>query len=259
MARKKKMSFKLNPEWLLKEPVDFEYNKYTLLDYLQKCEKGFDKLEIYPDFVELSLHLANLQSLVKENTLLLTKKKFESCDDEILLKELYPKKPRELSSEEEGELDKTIRYSGNKLFDAFNMAKSIWNMAYDAVTISIKKNKHSLNSGLGYIFYYDKDDGILYVWEYQIKKVKGDEINNKTYLSLIYKDEPKDITLSELVDEYSNWKEIIEHHDFPVFEMKTSHRFPMDATLVPIMKRKVMAYVFQVVNLEKIKNFDSDD
>jgi hypothetical protein len=139
------------------------------------------------------------------------------------------------------------------------MAKSIWNMTYDAVTISIKKNKHSLNSGLGYIFYYDKDDGILYVWEYQIKKVKGDEINNKTYLSLIYKDEPKDITLSELVDEYSNWKEIIEHHDFPVFEMKTSHRFPMDATLVPIMKRKVMAYVFQVVNLEKIKNFDSDD
>ena len=259
MGRKKKMSFKLNPEWLLKEPIDFEYNKYTLLDYLQKCEKGFDRLEIYPDFVELSLHLANLQSLVKENTLLLTNKKFESCDDEILLKELYPKKPRELSTEEEGELDKTIKYSGNKLFDAFNMAKSIWNMAYDAVTISIKKNKQSLVGGLGYIFYYDKEDGILYVWEYQIKKVKNDDVNNKTYLSLIYKDEPKDITLSELIDEYSNWKDIDNHHEFSVFEMKTSHRFPMDATLIPIMKRKVMAYVFQTVNLEKIKNFDSED
>ena len=237
MARKKKMSFKLNPEWLLKEPVDFEYNKYTLLDYLQKCEKGFDRLEIYPDFVELSLHLANLQSLVKENTLLLTKKKFESCDDEILLKELYP----------------------NKLFDAFNMAKSIWNMAYDAVTISIKKNKHSLNGGVGYIFYYDKEDSNLYVWEYQIKKVKGDDINNKTHLNLIYKDEPKDITLSTLIDTYSTWKDLGDHHDFSVFEMKTTHRFPMDATLIPIMKRKVMAYVFQVVNLEKIKNFDSED
>jgi hypothetical protein len=259
MARKKKMSFKLNPEWLLKEPVDFEYNKYTLLDYLQKCEKGFDRLEIYPDFVELSLHLANLQSLVKENTLLLTKKKFESCDDEILLKELYPKKPRELSTEEETELDKTIRYSGNKLFDAFNMAKSIWNMAYDAVTISIKKNKHSLNGGVGYIFYYDKEDSNLYVWEYQIKKVKGDDVNNKTHLNLIYKDEPKDITLSTLIDTYSTWKDLGDHHDFSVFEMKTTHKFPMDATLIPIMKRKVMAYVFQSVNLEKIKNFDSED
>ena len=38
MGRKKKMPFKLNPEWMLKEPLDFEYNKYTLLDYLQKCE-----------------------------------------------------------------------------------------------------------------------------------------------------------------------------------------------------------------------------
>ena len=42
MGRKKKMPFKLNPEWMLKEPLDFEYNKYTLLDYLQKCEKNFD-------------------------------------------------------------------------------------------------------------------------------------------------------------------------------------------------------------------------
>jgi predicted Rossmann fold nucleotide-binding protein DprA/Smf involved in DNA uptake len=39
--------------------------------------------------------------LVKENTLLLTNKKFESCDDEILVKELVAKKPRELSKEEE--------------------------------------------------------------------------------------------------------------------------------------------------------------
>jgi len=104
MARKKKMEFKLNPEWMLKEPLDFEYNKYTLLDYIQKCEKSLDRFEIYPDFVELSLHLANMQSLYKENTLLLTDKKFESCDDEIMLKDLYPKKPRQLSEEEENEL-----------------------------------------------------------------------------------------------------------------------------------------------------------
>jgi hypothetical protein len=69
MARQKKQSFKLDPEWMLKKPVDFEFNKYTLLDYLQKCENRFNNLEIYPDFVELSLHLANIQSLVKENKL----------------------------------------------------------------------------------------------------------------------------------------------------------------------------------------------
>ena len=136
MARKKKISFKLNPEWMFKEPIDFEYNKYTLLDYLKKCGTNFDSFRVYPDFVELSLHIANTQSLIKENILLLTDKKFNSCDDEILLKELYPKKPRDISDEEEQELEKTLRYSNTKLFDAFNVAKSIWTVAYDNVLLS---------------------------------------------------------------------------------------------------------------------------
>jgi hypothetical protein len=115
MGRRKKMAFKLNPEWMLKEPLDFEYNKYTLLGYLQKCEKNFEKLEIYPDFIELSLHLANVQSLTKENMLLLTNKKFLRIDDEILLKELHPKKPPKLTEEEKTEIELTIKYSVLKM------------------------------------------------------------------------------------------------------------------------------------------------
>jgi hypothetical protein len=153
MGRKKKISFKLNPEWMFKEPLDFEYNKYTLLDYLQKCDQSFDKFELYPDFVELSLHLANIQSISKENTLLLTNKKFESPDDEILVKELTPKKPRKLTETEENELDKTLRFSGPKLFDAFNIAKSIWNIAFESIDLYLRKNKNNLVSGSGYIFF----------------------------------------------------------------------------------------------------------
>jgi hypothetical protein len=259
MGRKKKISFKLNPEWMFKEPLDFEYNKYTLLDYLQKCEKGFDKMEVYPDFVELSLHLANLQSIVKENTLLLTNKKFESCDDEILVKELIAKKPRELSKEEENELSETIKFSGSKLFDAFNMAKAIWNIAYDSVDVQIKKNKAGLVSGSGYIFYYQKDTESLFVWEYQIKKPKTDNQNNKTYIYLIYNGPVDKLTMTNIIDTFSTWNTTDFYHNLPIFEMKCSQKLPMEQTIIPIMKRKVMAYVFQVVNFEKINNnFDSE-
>jgi hypothetical protein len=259
MGRKKKILFKLNPEWMFKEPLDFEYNKYTLLDYLQKCEKGFDKMEVYPDFVELSLHLANLQSIVKENTLLLTNKKFESCDDEILVKELIAKKPRELSKEEENELSETIKFSGSKLFDAFNMAKAIWNIAYDSVDIQIKKNKAGLVSGSGYIFYYQKDTESLFVWEYQIKKPKTDNQNNKTYINLIYNGPVDELTMTNIIDTFSTWNTTDFYHNLPIFEMKCSQKLPMEQTIIPIMKRKVMAYVFQVVNFEKINNnFDSE-
>lgn len=257
MGRKKKIPFKLNPEWMLKEPVDFEFNKYTLLDYLQKCEKGFNNLEIYPDFVELSLHLANLQSLSKEKTLLLTEKKFESCDDEILVKELVSKKPRELSKEEQEELLKTLEYSGPMLFDSFNIAKSIWNMAYDNLEISLKKNKENINSGKGYIFFYRKSEDLIYVWEFEIKKSRRDKLNNKTYIREIYKGPPSELTLTYIIETYSTWKESENFKFYPIFEARCSHNLPLEQTLIPILKRKVTAYVYQIVNIEKISSFDS--
>lgn len=259
MGRKKKMPFKLNPEWMLKEPLDFEYNKYTLLDYLQKCEKNFDNFEIYPDFVELSLHLANMQSLVKENTLFLTDKKFESCDDEIMIKDLQPIKRRDLSDEEEEELEKTIKYSNHKLFDTFNIGKSIWNIAFDSIEITLKKNKHALVAGRGYIFYYKKKENLIYVWEYEIKKAKKDKTSNKTYIKKIYEDFPSDTTLVSILEQYSTFNFEPEYYKkLPVFEMSCNQDFPMEQTIIPIMKRKVMSYIFQIVNLSKIKNFDSD-
>ena len=45
------MNEKLNSEWVFRHPIDFEYNKYTLLDYLQKCEKNFDNFDFYSKIV----------------------------------------------------------------------------------------------------------------------------------------------------------------------------------------------------------------
>lgn len=253
MGRKKKVTFKLNPEWMLKEPLDFEYNKYTLLDYIQKCEKKFDNFEIYPDFVELSLHLANLQSLIKENTILLTNKKFESCDDEILLKELYPKKPRSLTKEEEEELEKTIRFSGAKLFDAFNLGKSIWNIVFDNVDVTLKKNKDFLSLGKGFVFYHQKETNKIFLWEFESKKTKGELGTTKNHIKLIFEGEAKDFTLNNLILTFSNWHEDKLVTELPIFEVKTKQKFPMEQALVPIIKRKISSLIFQSINTEKIK------
>ena len=172
------------------------------------------------------------------------------------MKELYPKKPRELTEEEESELDKTIKFSGNKLFDTFNIGKSIWNLVYDTVQISLKKNKHNFNSRFGYIFHYEKEEKKVFVWEYEMKKAKIDDINNKTYLNLIYEGSPNETKLNFIIDTFSKWNQMENYTDFPVFEMKCFQKFPMEQTLVPIMKRKIMAYIFQVAGHEKLDNFD---
>lgn len=252
---KKKLLFKLNPEWMFKEPVDFEYNKYTLLGYLQKCEKRFENFQIYPDFVELSLHLANLQSLIKENTLLLTEKKFEDCDDEILLKELFPKKPPLLNEEEQEEVNKTIKYSTSKVFDAFNLGKSIWNLVYDNIHVTLKKNKNNIDSGCGFSVFYDKQNDKIYVWEYSIKKLKGDTIT-KTKFNLIHDGILKEDNLNNIISENTSWKKDDFYKGLPIFEIKCGQTYPMKETFVPMMKRKIMSYIFQIVNLKKLEGFD---
>lgn len=255
MARKKNIKFKLNPEWMFKEPIDFEYNKYTLLDYLKKCGKNFDNFEIYPDFVELSLHLANLQSLMKENVLLLTSKKLESCDDEILLKELYPKKPRDITEEEREELNKTLKYTNNKLYDAFNIAKSVWSIAYENIDISLKKNKDSVLVGTGFVVYYEKDDNNIIVWEYEIKNQKKDKGNYKIYLNKIHEGIHEEETITNIITEKSTWKHVEFLKRLPVFEVRTTQKLPMNETVIPIFKRKIMAYIYQSIK-DKENIFD---
>jgi hypothetical protein len=257
MAKKKKIPFKLNPEWMFKEPVDFEYNKYTLLGYLQKCENRFEKFEIYPDFIELSLHLANIQSLIKENTLLLTEKKFEDCDDEILIKELYSKIPPKLKDEEQEEINKTLKFSTNKVFDTFNLGKSIWNIVYDNIQITLKKNKENISSKFGFAVFFDKKNEKVFIWEYNIKKVSKKDINFKTYLNLIYEGSENEKTLTSIIGENTSLKEGEQFKFQPIFEVKSSQDFPMKETLVPMIRRKIMSYISQIVNLKKIQDVDS--
>ena len=115
-------------------------------------------------------------------------------------------------------------------------------------------------SGSGYVFYYERGTETLYVWEYQIKKGKTDRSNNKTYINLIYNGPVDKLTLTNILDTFSTWNQTDFYKDLPVFEMKCSQKLPMNETIVPIMKRKIMAYVFQIVNFEKINNnFDSEE
>jgi hypothetical protein len=235
--------FKLNPEWIIKEPIDFEYNKYTLLNYIQKCEKSLNNLEIYPDFVELSLHLANVHSLFKENSIFVTEKKFNSFDDEILLKDLIPKKFKNLSSEEEVEMSKTIKFSGEKLFEAFNIAKSIWTIAYDSIEINPVNNENKLSSKNGYVFLYEKYDDIFYLWKYSIRNIKnsGEKITIKL-LKKINKIKPKKIM--DLVGE-DNVKK------YPIFECTVNKKLPLDQTILPMIKRKINIFYNQSKKIKK--------
>lgn len=256
MSRKKQKYFKLKPDWLLAEPIDFEYNKYTLLDYIQKCEQSFDSFKIYPDFVEISLHLANIQSVHKEKTLLLVDKKFEFCDDEILLKELYPQKLPLLTSEQLLEVQKTLLFSNNKLMDTFNIGKSLWSIVYESISVNSKKNQNNLPKGHGFVYQHTKGNKSFNVWEYSLRKVKKHN-DTRLYMDLIWSGETEGKTINKIISENTTWNEISDVKKLPVFEVTAAQDFPFEETLVPMIKRKVLAYILQSVPKEDLETFDN--
>jgi len=257
MTRRKKQSFKLDPDWMLSQPIDFEYNKYTILNYIQKCEQNFDKFEIYPDFVELALHLANVQSLIKERRLLQTKKKFESCDDEILLKELHPQQLPTMEDGEYNELEKTLVFSGNRLMDTFNIGKSIWSIVYESTTLNEKKNGDNMGFGHGFVYYPIRSKKQVYLWEYSIRKMKKSKSDAKIYFDLIWSGDPQGQRINTLIKESTSWKELVDFTKLPVFEVESNENFPFEQTLIPMIKRKLLAYILQSVPKEKWESFDS--
>jgi hypothetical protein len=254
MGRKKNNQFKLSPQWLLKRPLDFEYNKYTLLDYLQKCENVFNNLELYPDFIELSLHLANVQSIYKQKKFLTTNKKFDSCDDEILIRDLVETSYPDLSEDEQIELEKTLTYSGIKLFDTFNMAKSIWNLVFDNIDILVRKNRNGIIHNKGFVFHVRKDTSTIILWEYVMKKQKSKM--DKLMFNQIYEGTISEKLISDAIYEHTTLQN---HKELPIFEVYCSKYFPMEQTLIPMIKRKIQAYIVQTIGFQQMSNFDIRD
>ena len=75
---------------------------------------------------------------------------------------------------------------------------------------------------------------------------------------LIFEGEKRGLTISSIINTFSTWNQLEGYTSLPIFEVKSAQESPMEATFIPMFKRKIMTYIFQVVNMEVLKNFDSD-
>ena len=151
--RKPKIKFLMETDWMFEKPIDREHKEYKLLSYFQKMGEKLDKLELYPGFIELSLHLMNLQTLMKERKIIYTDKKLDSIDDELLVKDLKVRDIPELSTEEFNEFVQILSYSAPRIMEYFNVAKSVWTIVFDALEMKVKKNKKNIFSKKGFFYF----------------------------------------------------------------------------------------------------------
>lgn len=255
MKKNKNYEFIMDTDWLFNGILDSEQKQYVLLDYFQKMNKFFDEMKVYPMFIEISLHLGNIQTLLTQNKILYTDKVFKQTDEELLLVDLKVKDIPVLTDEEYVEYHKILNYAQTQILDYFNFVKSLWTVVYDSIEVKIRKNKNNLKSNVGFFYYITPEK--VYVWKYVSRRVPKTKNQTRTKLYTIYSDVKNDLTIQDIISTFSKTYEKNNESVLPIIEVTCDNDFPLNETLIPIFKRKVISYIVQGGKLEKYKKITS--
>ena len=236
----------MKTDWLFQEPIDLEHKQYVLLDYLQKLDKNLNNLKLYPQFQEISLHLASINLLIEKGQYLTLGRQLKDPDDEILISDLIPVNCPLLTQEEILEVYDVCKFSTENLRDYFNHAKAIWDIVNDTVSIEVVQNPKNIEPKQGLFFLEYKEK--TYLYEFIIKQIKKDSLETKCQIKKIcecpkgdFNEKLKDIKkplIKNLQDEDVHGKLI-------VFTVNHNNNYPLRETLLPIVKRKIMNYMIQ--------------
>jgi hypothetical protein len=228
---KNKLKFVMDTDWIFDGVIDAELKQYVLLGYFQKLNKQLEEMKVYPMFTEITLHLANVQNIIKNNKILYTDKKLTSYDDELTFIDLKTKELPPLKVTELNELKSILEYSVARLQDYFDIIKSVWSVVYDSIEIITIFNEDNLESKKGY--FYTKSNQVVRIWEYNVRKYKG-------YDKFVVTEKHEDNLLKHIHSA---------ENKLPTFYLLCEKEVPMDETLFPLFKRKVMSFVLQTKNL----------
>jgi hypothetical protein len=242
----------METNWVFQEPIDFEHKQYVILDYLQKIDKQLNSLKLYPNFQQISFHLANINLIIEKGQFLTLNRTLKDPDDEILISDLVANEVPLFTKEEIGEIYNSCLFSSDKLKDYFNQAKAIWEVASDTIAIEPIQNPKNTESKQGLFIIKDKE--INHLYEFIIKPIKKGAQETKCLIKKIcsceednFEDKLKEVkkSLIKNINDPDIYKNLI------VFRIYHSNQFPFKETILPLAKRKVMNYMAQSKYISK--------
>ena len=231
----------LSETWFAEGRIDFELKKYTLLAYLQEVNKYFDENKLYPQLADIIFHYNNIVAF-REN------KKY--------LQEHFPKKLTGLQMEKlqliyeqmleddelMQELESIIHYSASRIKKTISNGTEIYEFVENKINIT-PIGLIPLDTKEGYFFLSAGNVKSTRVYHYRLSIF---EKHDERYRSI------KTRFIDNWVRSFSNTYEHIKSElirnlrDLPnpaVYSIETDLNFPVEETLLPVAKRRLVRYI----------------
>ncbi|MCL4638738.1 MULTISPECIES: hypothetical protein [Olivibacter] len=233
---------KLNADWFIEIPLDFEYKKYHLLAYLKEINHHFHKNRLYPNLNDLVFHYNNLQKFKKDKTTLQDSfpVRLTHADTEAV-KLTYEK----LVNDDElmMEIERIISYAIVKLGSVLKEGKEIYDFVESRLTIE-SIGVMPLYPYNGYMLLKNGDEKGILVYEYQVTLFEGkDEKYRGVHMHYVTK---YDRHFLYGTPESIRKDLIHKRKKLPnpaVYHVESDITFPLDQTLLPLAKRTLMKHI----------------
>jgi len=231
----------LSETWFAEGYIDFELKKYTLLAYLQQINGYFNENKLYPQLADLIFHYNNIVAF-REN------KKY--------LQEQFPKKLTGIQMEklqllyeqmmDDGELmqelEEIIQYAATTMKNTIHNGTEIYEFVEENLNIA-PVGIIPLDTQEGYFFLSSGGIKSTRVYHYRLSIF---EKHDARYRSI--KTAYLDMRRRSIANTYEHIKsELIRYkNDLPnpaVYAIETTLRFPVEETLLPIVKRSLVKYL----------------
>jgi hypothetical protein len=214
---------------------------YTLLAYLQEVTRYFNENKLYPQLGDIIFHYNNIVAF-REN------KKY--------LQEHFPKKMTGIQMEKlqllyeqmigddelMQELEDIIQYSAGKMKNAIQNGTGIYEFVEDKLDIA-PVGLIPLDTQEGYFFLSSGNEKSTGVYHYRLSIFEKHDEKYRSIRTLFIDNWKRSIsgTYEHIKSELINrWKDL---PNPAVYSIETPLRFPVDETLLPIAKRRLVKFI----------------
>lgn len=227
-------------DWVVNEPIDFEYHEYKILAYFQKVAQDLDEFKLYPHFRDISLGFANYSNLKSKDRYIKILNNIKDIDDEILLSDLEFCDIPKMSTSDYNEYRTIVEYGEDKFKSYFMIAKSVWSIIYESIWVHVLENEEQIKRNRGFVFF--EYGGKKHLYRYHLKSFVRNKKEKKIHLKKV-KISEENIDIREMIAQDSFEKKTPGH---PLFILKIKNNInvyiPLENTILPLIKRRIFSF-----------------